>query len=128
MKAYLIDPFKRDISVVEYTGNYKNIYEHIEAQTFDLVRINVEGDCIYLDDEGYYAEPKALFTVRGYQNPLVNKGLVLGTDEEGESVEPKITLEQLRELIEYPDEATGPGIRINGERVTQDFHLKRTAE
>ncbi len=84
MKAYLIDPFKRDISVVEYTGNYKNIYEHIEAQTFDLVRINNAGDCIYVDDEGYYAEDKALFTIRGYKNPLVNKGLVLGTDEEGE--------------------------------------------
>jgi len=34
MKAYLIDPFTKTISMVEYSGDYNEIYKLIECDTF----------------------------------------------------------------------------------------------
>ena len=55
MKAYLIDPEKEEVTEVEYSGDYKDIYKLIDCSTFDIVGITPEGDCIYIDDDGLYA-------------------------------------------------------------------------
>ena len=87
MKAFLIDPFKREITEVEHNGDYTQIYELIECRTFDAVYLD-DGDCIFVDDEGLFAAKRAMFKV-GHSN-LANKGLVLGSDKEGETVAAKI--------------------------------------
>ena len=35
MKAILINPHKETITEVEYSGNYKEIYDLIDCRTFD---------------------------------------------------------------------------------------------
>lgn len=100
MEAYLIDPFDKNITKVEYTGDFRNIYQHIGAPLFDCVIINDQGDIVYVDDEGLFKPNQAFFSFRGHRRlPLAGKGLVLGTDEEGESTPPKISLEEVKELI-----------------------------
>lgn len=101
MRAYLINPFTRSITEVEYDGNYKSIYGLINAHCFDVARLD-HGDGIYIDDEGLISgQPQQFFLVKGYPTPLAGKGLVLGSDDEGETTPPRITLDQLTSLITF---------------------------
>lgn len=96
MRAILIDPFTRDITEVEYTGDIGCIYEHIQANCFDAARFDNKGDAVYVDDEGLLKEPTHFFQIAGYPQPLAGRGLVLGVDREGESVSPTVSLDWVR--------------------------------
>jgi len=122
MKAYLIDPFKREITEVDHAGGIDSIYKLIEARMFDAVRFN-DDDCVFVDDEGLYAERRALFTIHGYPQPLVNKGLVLGTDNHGESISPSVSLDWLKANVTFLDFARIPagGITTFDENDTPHF-------
>jgi hypothetical protein len=105
MKAYLIDPVAKSITQVEYSGEYTNIYEHIQADCFDVVRVNDKGDSIFVDDEGLM-KPNAFFLHRNYPSPLAGRGLMLGLDyASGESVEPVCSIEELRQDIVFMSRA-----------------------
>lgn len=113
MKAYLINPFDHTITQVEYTGTLDNIYELIQASPITTVGLSNgtwDQDVIYVDDEGLYRENQRYFLLRGYPQPLAGRGLVLGTNEEGDSVEPKISLPELRGLIMW----ARPELRVAG--------------
>jgi hypothetical protein len=97
MQAYLIDPQSRTIKTVEHPGGIDSIYKLIEAGTFDLARFNDKGDGIFVDDEGLLHGPVyQFFGIRGYAQPLAGKGLVLGCDEEGNSVSPSVPFTWMR--------------------------------
>ena len=101
MKAYLIDPHTETITEVEYSGDYREIYKHIDAEIFTTAQFNKFGDTVFVDDEGLFKEEQEFFLINGYPQPLAGKGLVLGCDEEGESVAPSITLDQCRALVDW---------------------------
>lgn len=107
MKAILVDPFARTVEQVNYSGNYADIYPLIGAQTFDAVRIKPDenGDALFIDDEGpLMDEGQAFFSVAGVPNPIAGKALLLGCDEDGETVEAVTQLEELRELVAWISE------------------------
>jgi hypothetical protein len=111
MRAFLIDPFKQEVTEINYSGDFHQIYDLIDAETFDVARLNANGDGIYVDDEGLYAEDVRFFQHRFYPQPLAGKGLVLGCDmETGESAPASMTLAQLVDDIEWV-----MPIRVNGE-------------
>ena len=100
MKAFLIDPFNHTITEVEYSGDYREISTLLQCSLFTTVTLNEEGDTLFVDDEGLYVDNQRFFTVEGYPQPLGGRGLVLGSDCEGESVAPqKVTAADLRGLI-----------------------------
>lgn len=101
MKAILIDPFTKTVSEVKHNGNYQEIYKFIKADCFDVVRIS-EHEAIYVDDEGLYRQEK-FFAWDGYPQPLAGRGLVLGSDDEGNSVSTKLTLDEVRSKVTWPD-------------------------
>ena len=100
MKAYLIDPDKKTINEIEYSGDWKEINELLGSRCFTCVQIN-ESDSIFVDDEGLFAPEVSFFYHPGYPAPLANKGLVLGNDMDGNSIEPTVTLEDLEEDIHF---------------------------
>jgi len=113
MRAILIDPKHKQIMQIDYNGDYKTIYEHLsnshKVRAFDIVRIPVGNDGIYVDDEGLYApnEDKHWFTYRYnahemHQNiPLVNRGLIIGCDENGDSVDCDSTVDSIKSQITW---------------------------
>lgn len=109
-KAILIDPHSQTVQSVEWNGHYQHIYKLIDCECYDVARINKHGDGVFVDDEGLFKEEQAFFLVDGYPQPLAGKGLVLGVDTEGESVEPKVTLERIADTIRWV-----LPIRVNGE-------------
>ena len=109
MKAYLIDPLLKEVTEVEHTNGgddgLKSIYKHTRCNCIDLVRINGEGDVIFVDDNGLlHGIPFGMFVVTGNAGSaaLAGYGLVLGTDTEGDTVEPKVTLDALRAMVTFP--------------------------
>lgn len=102
MYGYLVDPIKKAVTQVEY---HDNLNELTDCQICTAVRITGAGDYIFIDDEGLFVEDQKFFyIVREDLNlsksvMLAGKGLVLATDEEGESISPTITLEKLKKRI-----------------------------
>lgn len=102
MKAYLIDPHKREITQVEYDGNWKSIAPMIHCRLFDLVILDDETrDGVFVDDEGLFVENQKYFFIEGFHQLFAGYGLVLGIDDEGESVEPKLSLEEVQARIRF---------------------------
>tara|TARA_B100000424_G_scaffold57448_1_gene41486 strand:+ start:2608 stop:3072 length:465 start_codon:yes stop_codon:yes gene_type:complete len=105
MRAYLIDPIKREISVVSYNGDYQMINELINSQRgFDAVYGFRNEDTLYVDDEGLLLKENHAFEFtydNGHTQPLMGKALVLGTDAEGESVAVKSTLEEVASKVNW---------------------------
>lgn len=105
MKAILIDPFNETVTEVEHNGDYKNIYKllsHPEHPVSLFTVVNIEhNDAIFLDDEGLLKDPKHFFVWEGYEQPLAGKGLVLGTNDEGDSISPVSTLNDIRKRVSF---------------------------
>jgi len=95
MNAYLIDPFTKTVKLVEYSGDYKEIYQYIDCDCFTTVTINAMDDTIFVDDEGLFKEFQTFFQHANYKQPLAGYGLVLGCDSEGNSCNPKISIDEL---------------------------------
>ena len=105
MRAYLIDPIKKEISVVNYNGDYQMINELINSQRgFDAVYGFRNEDPLYVDDEGLLLKEIHAFEFtydNGHTQPLMVKALVLGTDAEGESIAVKSSLEEVASKVNW---------------------------
>jgi len=105
MQAILIDPYTQTIEVVDYSGDWRDIKTLLGCELFTTVYISDE-DSIYVDDEGLYVEDQRFFKLKGYPQPLAGRGLVIGTDEEGNSTDCVSTLEQIQDMVEFCPEGT----------------------
>lgn len=103
--GFLIDPETRTVTEVPVKGNYQAIYPIIDASTFTVAPVIVDDeystDGIYLDDNGMFSTGKRVWYTTLYPEPLIGKGLVMGTDDEGESVSPAIDIETVRASIRW---------------------------
>lgn len=131
MKAILINSKDRTIVEVEHNGDYKQIYTLIGADTFDVVGID-DVNSIYVDDEGLLNNPRYFFEWQGYGQPLAGNGLILGVDDEGDTVATNLTVEYVNSMVSFsersvrgfkplpqglvtgPDHPMGPGIPVIG--------------
>ena len=41
------------------------------------------------------------FTIGDSEQPLAGNGLILGTNDEGESIEPSVTVEEVKEITKF---------------------------
>ena len=101
MRAYLIDPKDETITEVDYSDTHLDINRHIDCEKLTIVGINPGADVVFVDDEGLLNNPRYFFMLAGYPHPLPGKGLVLGIDDDGESVEPAMTIGDLRAMVRF---------------------------
>jgi hypothetical protein len=107
MRAILIDPFTQTIEEVDYSGDYKDIYSLIECDLFTTVYLpNTSDDTLFVDDEGLYVENQRFFKIDGFEQPLAGRGLLLGTDEEGESIDCMSTVEEVKAIVSWEKDGT----------------------
>lgn len=99
-KALLIDVVAKQITEVEI-GDYKDIYKHI-GNGCNLFEIPIElenGDSIFIDEEGLLKEVHGGFMMAGWRYPLCGNGVILGQDDEGDSVSYKSSIEEIKRAV-----------------------------
>ena len=101
MRAILIDPYAQEIVEVEYSGDWKEIKTFLQCDIFTTAYFDDTDDSVYVDDEGLYVEDQAFFTIGNYPQPLAGRGLILGCNDEGDSVDCKTTLEEAKAMVKF---------------------------
>lgn len=103
MKAFFINPSIQNITTVDYDGDWRKINRMIDAirGNFDVVRLYENGDAAFVDDEGLYVENQQFWIHRNYPTPLAGKSLLLGTDDEGDSIAPQTSFDNLKDDIKF---------------------------
>jgi|TARA_R100001224_G_scaffold113524_1_gene99212 hypothetical protein len=102
MKAILIDVHTQSVTEVEHDNTLDNIYDLLNCRTFDVVRID-EVDSIYVDDEGLFVDDQLFFEYGGDAQSvrLAGNGLILGVDDEGNSISPQTTVEEVEGRVGF---------------------------
>jgi len=100
MKAILINAEEKTITEIDYSGDYKEIYELIDCQTFTCVSME-NGDAMFVDDEGLLTNPEHFIQIKDYHAPIAGSGLILGTGDEGESISCKHTIETIQDNVKF---------------------------
>jgi hypothetical protein len=108
MRAILIDTYAKEVREVDFNGDYKHIYELLsdpnhKVDIYEAVRIDAK-ETIFVDEEGLLKEMDnpgeiAFFRWKGGHQALAGNGLILSTDEEGESVASELTLDFVRDHV-----------------------------
>ena len=105
MKAILIDVKTQEIKEVEYDNTLQNIYDLIDCRAFDLVRLNeVDGifNSIFVDDEGLLKDNLYFeYSDSGRVFQLAGSGLILGVDDEGNSISPTLNVEDVKGKVSF---------------------------
>lgn len=98
LKGFLIDPEAKTIKEVTYNGDYKEISKMLGCDLYTIVTIDDQNH-LFVDDEGLLNDPKYFFRLKGYPQPLAGRGLILGYDESGETIESSMELDEVKALI-----------------------------
>ena len=114
MNAYLIDPYNRKIKTVEVGEivHYEEFKPHLSCDYIDVVRFKAFD--LWIDDEGLFSKKEQAFfhviheggAIFGSQM-IAGFGFVLGSDDKGNSIPPKITLEELESRIVWEIDSEG---------------------
>lgn len=103
MRGILIDPTSRTVTEVDHKDDYRDIYRLIEANTFTAISIE-DQHTIYVDDESLLVdEPGPFFKWATYHQPIAGKGLILCTNELGDSKDAELTLEFVQLMVTWPN-------------------------
>lgn len=82
----LIDSEKRTVTNVEFEHSISEIHKLIKCDTFDVPFYFENKYALFVDDEGLLKDPQHFFLIPELGRPIAGNGLILGTDEDGESV------------------------------------------
>ena len=102
MKAILIEVDNKEIREVENDGTLDFIYFNLACRTFDVVRID-DVNSIFVDDEGLLRQNQLYFeySASGRVFQLAGNGLILGVDDEGNSISPTLTIEDVKSKVSF---------------------------
>jgi hypothetical protein len=101
MRAIFINTKNREVKEIEFKGDFQDIQTLLEVDCFTCVQMDDEGNTLYVDDNGLFNEENDFFQVNtsdlrlSHPYPLSGNGLILGTDDEGESVGTEMEVPQV---------------------------------
>lgn len=101
-KAILIDSTNNEIREVEIGDDYREISKTIGCDLFTVVHIGGIND-VYVDDEGLLTltRDSRFFHLKPYPEPLAGNGLILGCNDEGESISTDLSIEDVRSRVTF---------------------------
>ena len=106
-KAILINSENQTLSYIQLSDDYREIPKAIgngcELFCCPITFDNMDG--MYADDESLLRpdDIKGGFIMDDWYYPLVGNAIILGTDDEGESVDVKTTIEEIQSQIKFID-------------------------
>ena len=97
MRAILINAENKtvtEITIDAKKGVLSQWYKNIGCDLVQVGHYISEHDSILVDEEGLFKNPSNFFSYYGAIQPFAGNGLIVGVDEEGETVGCDITLEE----------------------------------
>jgi len=109
IKAFLIDPYKQEVTEIELEENNGSTYPSLGklagAISGSICIGSTEGNnTLYVDDEGLLHGETKGFSWLGENRPqstLIGYGVIEGTDETGASVSSDLTLEDVKRRVVF---------------------------
>ena len=104
MKAVLINVKDRTVTDVEIKGKVLNQwYKLLNCHLVTIGTYLDDHDSIMVDDEGLFGldSESMFFTFKGAHQPFAGNGLIVGVDDEGNSVSPNVTANDVRSKIKF---------------------------
>lgn len=107
--AIKINPYERTISTVELEqDDLANIYRELSQPSagieVDLFTTFILGgprdDALFIDDEGMFKDGERQAFFRVGMNPIAGNALIVGRDESGDSISPRLTIERVTDLFD----------------------------
>ena len=105
IKAIKIDVQKEDVYEMEIGCDYKELYPAIgnNCTMFTCPFEYPNGDGLFCDDEILLRQEDMVgaFKYPDWDVPIVNNAVILGVDDEGDSVDVKSTVEEIKKDLKF---------------------------
>lgn len=103
LKVISIDPTRQVVEEIELKNNSLSATrEHIGCQCIDIVCRQPNGDALTVDDEALLVEPQPpAFQFDGYYGRIHGIAIVTGCDDEGNTIAPASTVEEIRQKVNF---------------------------
>lgn len=109
MKAVLIDPFNRTISMVQMGNDWRlsiktPLHTEISARIgckYFTVAGYYDNDVVYCDDEGLLHGPTEFVMISGFGNPIAGRVLMLGSTADGDSTDVNTDAVQMMDKVQF---------------------------
>lgn len=109
MRGILIDPFEQTITEVDPQSMDEWVKKMLKVDLVTAVTVWYDEDTdrretLWVDDEGLFVKDQKYFQWKGYEQPLAGRGIILGTDAEGETIASDLRYDYVVERVEWlPD-------------------------
>jgi hypothetical protein len=105
MKAILIDSKTKTVSEITLDNSSNPIANALECELFTAPIIYDNEDTLYCDDEALISgkEVEGAFMYENWNTPILNKAIILGGDDEGNSLDVKRTIEEAKKGLHFID-------------------------
>jgi hypothetical protein len=107
MRAIKIDVVKQEVYYIDLKKDYRDIYEQIGngCTTFCVPVSFDNNDSLFADDESLLRENDIVggFYFMEWNTPIVGNAIIVGCDEEGESVDCLSELEEIKIQTRFLD-------------------------
>lgn len=108
MKVIKIDSGNKTITLIDLDKGLQPIYDAIGngCGCFTCPIEFENGDVMYVDDEGLYNTFEGGIMMPDWAYPIVGNVLIVGTDDEGNTVDCNTTVEEITPLIQWIDKSS----------------------
>ena len=101
MKAILIDSKNKVIKEVEISkeNTLKDWYKEVNCNMVEIAHYLENTDTVLVNEEGLLHDEYYFFTYEGAHQPFAGNGLVVGIDDEGNSVDCKTDIQEVKRNV-----------------------------
>lgn len=105
MKAIKIDVTKKSVYFVEIGNDFQDTKKELGCDIFSCPITYDNEDSMYCDDEALLkpAAIKGAFIFPDWSYPIVSDALILGTDDDGDTIDVKSSIEDIEKGIRFID-------------------------
>lgn len=132
--AILIDPYAGTVTEVEHDADdCQHIYKLLSGEPHDVDTMTAAypedlqpSDAIFVDDNGLLSrdERRRPFLWEGYGQPLMGRGLIVGSDSNGDTIAPKITLAEAQARVKFAPPCFKPKLTSDDRQEARDAVIK----
>ncbi len=100
----IINPNMKSVSTVRHVtteDGYSWVNKLIKCSIFTFVQLYENGDGVYIDDEGIYAENQHFWIHKNYPTPLAGIGVLVGINNKGDNIPASISNKEFSTHIKF---------------------------